>query len=348
MQMLFHGSGANLASLVGQPGMQQRFGEEQHRILVTPEGRGTEGWASDISERDLLDVIADVEKTYGVDETKVLAGGYSQGGYATYRMASLHPDLFAGAVDWVGFTGSTANGNPLGAPGYTAGAVGNAVDFIRNLLHVPTVMLYSGADELVQVNQAAGIDQAFAATDNVYRYYLHPAAEHLTYAGLDDWRKEAAYTAGMRLDPNPARVLFTTSPFLDAPQYGIVHDHAYWVSKLRTSGGPNDYGTVDLTSAGCGGTTPTLASSSGSGTDPVPWVSDDQHPTGQTPIAKAPRLSGTLSGVSSFEIDADRSCLAGDSLDYEITSDGPATISFSDGRTLRIAGAGTVRGTLAK
>lgn len=245
VQTVFHGSGSNLSALIGQRGMQQRFGQELNRILVTPEGRGTEGWGSDISERDILDVLADVEANYPVDEDRVFAGGYSQGGYVTYRMASLHPDRFAGAVDWVGFTGDSSNGSPLGGPSYTAGAIGNAVDFVENLQHIPTVMLYAAGDELVHVWQANAINQAFASSGNVYRFYQHPTAEHLTFAGLDDWRKEAAYTKDLRRVKNPPRVVFTTAPFLDAPQYGIRHDRAYWISDLRGRGAATDYSTVD-------------------------------------------------------------------------------------------------------
>ena len=80
IQMLFHGSGANLASLVGQPGMQARFGEELDRILVVPEGRGTEGWGSDISERDQLDVIRDVISAATTSTAdRVFAGGLLAG-----------------------------------------------------------------------------------------------------------------------------------------------------------------------------------------------------------------------------------------------------------------------------
>jgi hypothetical protein len=111
MQMVFHGSSSNLSALISQPGMQEVLGEGMNRILVTPEARGTEGWGSDISERDVLDVMADVQRSYDVDRNRVFAGGYSQGGYVTYRMASLHPDRFAGAIDWVGFTGDGANGS---------------------------------------------------------------------------------------------------------------------------------------------------------------------------------------------------------------------------------------------
>src|SRR5205823_9789662 len=67
MQMLFHGSSSGLSGLVNQAGMQQRFGEDLNRVLVVPEARGQNGWGSDISERDLLDVMSDVEHSYPID-----------------------------------------------------------------------------------------------------------------------------------------------------------------------------------------------------------------------------------------------------------------------------------------
>ena len=346
MQMVFHGSSSNLSGLISQPGMQQVLGEGMNRILVTPEGRGTEGWGSDISERDLLDVMADVERTYGVDRTRVFAGGYSQGGYVTYRMASLHPDRFAGAIDWVGFTGDGANGAPTGSPSYTAGAIGNGVDLIKNLVNVPTVMLYAGADYLVHAWTAQAINDAFAATDNLYRFYMHPGAEHLTFAATDDWRKEADYTKDLRLVRNPARVLFTTAPFLDAPQYGIRHDRAYWVSAVRTRGEATDYGTVDLTTAGCGGKLPEIERTSGSGPDPVPWTLDEQRAASTKALASAPKLTGKLTRVSSLRIDARRACLLGKPVQYDVESDGPVTLTLSDGRTEQLA-KGRARGRIA-
>jgi pimeloyl-ACP methyl ester carboxylesterase len=346
MQMVFHGSGSNLSALIGQPGMESVLGEGLNRILVTPEARGTEGWGSDISERDVLDVIADVRKTYHVDRDRIFAGGYSQGGYVTYRTASLHPDLFAGAIDWVGFTGDGANGAPTPAASYTAGAIGNGIDMIKNLLNVPTVMLYAGGDELVHVWTGQAMDQAFQATDNIYRFYEHPAAEHLTFAGLDDWRKEAAYSKDRRLVRNPPRVVFTTAPFLDAPQFGIRHDHAYWLSKIRTAGGPRDYGTVDLTNAGCGGKLPVLERVSDAGDDPVPWTSDEQRAKSQKVLAAAPKLTGKLTNVASLRLDAKRTCLRGKTVTFDLQTDKPVKITFSDGRTLTL-GAGANKGALA-
>jgi dienelactone hydrolase len=345
MQMVFHGSSSVFSGLVNQPGMQQRFGEDLHRILVVPEARGQNGFGSDISERDLLDVMADVQRSYKVDRDKVFSGGYSQGGYITYRMAELFPDRFAGAVDWVGFTGDDANGSP-GATHYTAGAVGNAPDYVANLRWVPTAMLYAGADELVHVWTANAMNDAFSATDDVFTFYLHPGAEHLTFAALDDWRKEAAYTKDLRRVRNPARVTFRTATFLDDPKLRIVHDRAYWVSQIRGRQTGTKFEDVDLTTAACGGTTPVLKTTSGSGSDPVPWSSDGHAVASQAPIVKAAKLSGTLKNVKSLRIDAARTCLRGAGFAYDLTTDGPVRLIFSDGRTLNLTGSGHQIGTV--
>jgi predicted esterase len=345
MQMLFHGSGSVMSGLVNQPGMQARFGDELNRVLVVPEARGQDGFGSDISERDLLDVMADVQANYPIDRNQVFSGGYSQGGYITYRMAELYPDRFAGAVDWVGFTGNDENGTPAQGTGYTAGAVGNVIDFVGNLRRVPTFMLYSGADELVHVNTAVAMQSAFQATDDVFTFYTHPAAEHLTYAALDDWRKEAADSKNLTLVHDPPRVTYRTATFLDDPAHGIVHDRAYWVSQIRQRA--NAYEDVDLTTFACGGSVPRTETGSGQGTDPVPWTSTFRKQTGLDKLPRRNALEGKLSNVASLRVDAKRTCLARKAVAYSIVTDGPATVAFSDGRSLTFSAAGTHTGTLA-
>src|SRR3954467_2566722 len=215
-------------------------------------------------------------------------------------MAMLWPDRFAGAVDWVGFTGDDENGTPLQGQGYSAGAVGNMIDFVGNLRRVPTFMLYSGADELVHVNTALAMQSAFQASEDIFTFYLHPAAEHLTFAALDDWTKEAADTKGLTLVHDPPRVTFRTAPFLDDPAHEIVHDHAYWVSAIRPRAkDPKTYEDVDLTTFACGGSVPVLSTGNGGGGDPVPWMSDFHHKAGTKPLAKRPALEGSLTNVAS-------------------------------------------------
>jgi dienelactone hydrolase len=344
MQMVFHGSSSVLSGLINQPGMQARFGEDLNRVLVVPEARGQNGFGSDISERDLLDVMADVQAAYPIDRDKVFSGGYSQGGYITYRVAMLYPDRFAGAVDWVGFTGDDENGTPAQGQGYTAGAVGNVIDFVGNLRRVPTFMLYSGADELVHLNTGVAMDDAFKATDNVFTFYLHPAAEHLTYAALDDWRKEAADSAGLTRVHDPPRVTYRTAAFLDDPEHGIVHDHAYWISEIR--GREARYIDVDLTTFGCGGSVPVTETGTGSGDDPVPWSSDFRKQTGLKALGRRNALEGTLTNVASLKVNARATCLRGKAMSYSITTDGPAMVVLGDGRSVSFTDAGKHTGTL--
>ncbi len=324
LQMEWHGSNQGIVAQINQRGMQQQFGEDLNRILVVPEARGPNGYGSGISERDLLDVMADVQASYPIDRDRVFSSGYSQGGYLGFRMAMLYPDLFAGFTTWVGFTGDDTNGTPAqGEVSVTAGAVGNMVDYAANLRHVPGSMLFAGADELVQAPSARAMEEAFAATSNVYTWYMHPAAEHFTFALADDWAKEASDSRHQRLVRRPARVTFRTDPLLDAPRYGIRHDRAYWVSRLRGRGaGPL---RTDLTSHGCGVIVPELTTRSGQGARPVPWVSQGQEEAGIRSLPRKQLLRGDLRNVRSLRVDPGRACLRA-GMSYRIRSDGPAVL----------------------
>src|SRR4051794_4417331 len=334
MQMEWHGSNQGIVGQINQAGMQRDFGDGLDRVLVVPEARGPNGYGSDISERDLLDVMDDVEAHYPIDRSRGFSSGYSQGGYLTFRMAMLYPHPFAGYSGWGAFTGDDANGTPLrGTVSITAGAIGNMIDFVGNLRHVPGSMIFSGEDELVPINTSTAMQQAFAGTDDVYHWYLHHPADHFTYALLDTWKKEAADTANARLVTRPSRVTFRTDPVLDSPKYGIRHDSAYWVSAIR--GRKAGYIDTDLTSHGCGVEQPVLQTGSGTGTDPVPWTSQYQVAGGIKQLPAAQLLEGTLGNVASETIDVRAACL-GRSFAYKITSDGPATLHLSDGRAIQL------------
>lgn len=339
LQMEWHGSNQGIVAQINQPGMQRRYGEELNRVLVTPESRGPNGYGSDISERDLLDVMADAQRTFGTDPAQTFSSGYSQGGYLAFRMAMLFPDRFAGFTSWVGFTGDDANGTPVQGPvGVTAGAVGNMIDYTGNLRHVPGSMLFSGADELVQVPSSTAMQRSFAATDDRYTWYLHPAADHFTYAVADDWTKEAADSRGLHLMRRPARVTFRTDPLLDSPRYGIRHDGAYWVSGLRGRvAGPL---SVDLTSHGCGVDVPVLATTQGAGAAPVPWVSLGQRQTAVRHLPAAQLLEGTVSNTRVVRVDPTATCLAR-GFTYRINADGPGSLVLPTGTVALVKGVNT-------
>jgi len=334
IQLVMHGFSAAHRSLVGQPGMQQNVGDARNRIVLTPLGRGQAGFYSDYSERDVLDVLADVERTYRVDRERVFAGGYSMGGYGTLRLGALYPDRFAGYINWVGFTGNGSNGSP--APiDYPAGAIGNAIDFVGNLRHVPGANMYGTADELVHVWTAEELNRRFAAAGVAYKYFFHFTGEHFTYAVFDDWRKESEYTKELVRVRRPTRVTYRTQKVLWSEALGLRHDRAYWVRDIVPAA--DGYADVDLTTHGCGGSVAQTAQRTGAGTDPIPWNSSEGYATDARVLEKGTKLTGELRGVRSLTVDVKQACLRGKGVQLDVKTDVPATLRLSDGRSFVLA-----------
>lgn len=353
VQVVMHGCEANHASQINQPNMQRQFGEGLNRILVSPLGRGNYGFYSDISERDVLDVLADIEATYKTDKDRTFISGYSMGGYGAMRLAALYPHRFAGLVSWVGFSGDITNLplpiNPLPdllrqlgqasmipnfASGASIGAAENIIDYLGNLRHVPGAYVYGGLDELVQVTTALAIERRLASNGIPYQFFLHPIAEHLTFMLLDDWQKEATYTKDHVRVKNPVQVTYRTNLASAFPEYDIVHDTAYWVSGIR--GQREGFSDVDLTVPGCGGAQSIFENGQDLGPMPVPWVSTLRRITGAEPIPAQASIRGTLRNVSELEIDANATCLSGRSVSVDVNTDIPVILRLSDGRTVNL------------
>jgi putative cell wall-binding protein/sugar lactone lactonase YvrE/predicted esterase len=342
--MLYHGSNQSHAGLINLPGLQQQVGQAHGRILASPLARGVHGYGSDISERDLEDVEADVRATYDVDPDRVMTAGYSQGGYVALRQAAMHPDRFAALTSWVGFTGDATN--PAPADQVTAGAVGNVIDFVGNHRHVAPGLIYGGADELVSVTSSEALATAYRQLDFPYTFWQHPTAEHFTFALLDEWSKESDYAAGWTRAVDPLRVTFRAAEVLGDVDAGIRHDTAHWVSQLRGRDTVTDHAVaedayidVDLTSEGCGGAVPTVELVPGAGPSPEPWVSEAHVVSGEAAVPAAAVLRGSLVNVRSLAVDVTATCLTG-AFAYDIASDGPAVLRLSDGRRIDLPEAG--------
>jgi hypothetical protein len=170
--------------------------------------------------------------------------GYSMGGIGTFDIGAQFPDLFARAQPTVGDESDN-----------------NVLPSFRNL---PVLMWNVHGDELVG-------DESFLPTAQKleklgYRVTLHahlpcittlsplcsPALmDHLELA-INDWFLPAAKFLGHALVPrNPPHVTFVVDTARDSRKYGIVANHAYWVSglKVRHSG---SLGRFDAVSKGFG------------------------------------------------------------------------------------------------
>ena len=342
VQVFLHGRGGNHGNLWRQPGFLEEFGDRRNRYLVSPLGRGPTSATADWAERDILDALADVQQTYDHDPDLVFVSGYSMGGYGATRLATLHPDRFAGYVNLVGPTGDEYTGTPLA--GQLTDAPIIVADLLGNLRNLPGVMSYSALDELVWVPGAIEMERRLQELGNPYRFHLH-ANDHLVPLVLDSWAKEAAYTDGLRRDVRPARVTFRHHPWTGNAALGIVHDRAYWLSEIRNRD-ESSASDSDVTTRGCGRTVPRTVIAREHGTDPVPWIGSSAEVVGRSAVAQEHDLVAHFTNVASVTVDVDGACLADDDLSYSITSDGPLVVRLSDGREIAVEN-GTTVGTVA-
>lgn len=291
--LLLHALGTNYNLFHGTKN-QSQFGERGKGFVVaTPHARGPDGSYANLALADTFEVWADVARRYDLDPGRTAISGYSMGGIGTFKLAELWPDLFAKAQPVVGF-----------------GAEDPAL--LASLRNVPVLMWNGLADELV--NPALFQPTANELDSLGYRYELDVfnPGEHLSIAINDEYGPAAEFLGGSLVDRDPAHLTFARDPSLDHPEFGLVADHAYWVSEVETAG--PGIGTVDAFSHAFGEDDPP-ASATGAGAgalpggaflDPYPFTR--QFKTwGATPeIAAANRIDLEASGVSALEINPER------------------------------------------
>lgn len=294
----------------------QQVGEERGSIVITCECRGEDGWYQHEAEYDVFEMWNDAARRYSLAPDQVAVAGYSMGGYATYRLGTLYPDLFGKAFTTVGPPGEGIWVPP--APP-TGGIETLTNVWLENARNLPYLNVAAAADELVPLAgpraQNLGAPEVgvrgFEQLGYRYRYVVYPAAEHLTLAVLGyDMPYAAAFLGDAVVDRDPAHVTFSYVPAADDAGLGLVHDHAYWVSGIRVAAGapeaPLAKGTVDVVSHGFGRGDPESTATTGAGTEPLPYteVGRTWGPAPAIPIQN--RLDMRLTGVATATFDLPR------------------------------------------
>jgi hypothetical protein len=270
-------------------------------LVITPEGRGPDGFYTDRAEADTFEVWADVARHYRLRPDTTAIAGYSMGGFGTFRLAEQFPDLFARAQPTVGIT--VGDGSLLGS--------------LRN---IPLLIWNHEKDELVPYglvkNEVATLDALG------YRYELdtfHPAKvppptpdpNHLTLAVYDNFAPAARFLGDGRVVRNPPHVTYAYDPTRDSPRSRIKGGHAYWVSGIRLRAGAK-LGDVDVVSHGFDGGDPVASPTRhGSGTlkgllGTLTFSSQARSWSTAPKRARADRLVIRTTGVASLTVSAAR------------------------------------------
>lgn len=315
LTLLLHSLSGNHNQYAGSKNQLQVGERGAGSLVLTPAGRGPDGFYAGVAEADTFEAWNDVARHYRLDADWTAVTGYSMGGFGTYRLMARWPDLFS--------RGWSVVGTP-----------GDADDQLASLRNTPVMNWVAAADELVNVGSTEQMQQDLTAAGLRYRHLLFPTADHLTLAGNDEYGDGAAWLGDHRVDRDPAHVTYVVDPREDSPSVGTA-DHAYWLSGLSVrdpQAAPT--GTIDVRSAASGaGVPPVLPVESGAGVvtggqQPMAYVERSQA-WGDAPAeAKQDRLVVNATNIGTVVVDVARAgvtCAAA----LDVTTDGPLTVVLS-------------------
>ena len=230
---------------VFSPKQLEQFGDERANLVATPLGRGANGWYMNEGEADFFEVWRDVARNFPLDSERVALTGYSMGGYGTYRLGVLYPDLFGKAFTTVGppARGGWVPPAPPNDPEtgrFTQDTNSNRL--LENARWIPFMNWVALMDDLVPYAGPRAQQRRFDRLGLRSQLWTFPG-EHFTLAILDEWEAAKDFLGRSEVKRDPSRVDYALMPATARGDLGLVHDHAYWISDLSARNRSGDPGT---------------------------------------------------------------------------------------------------------
>ena len=314
LTLLLHSLSANYNQYLATHNQSQLGDRGAGSLVLTPAGRGPDGFYAGIAEADTFEAWADVARHYSLDPAWTVVSGYSMGGFGTYRLLARWPDLFARG--WA-----------------VVGAPGSVGDQLRSLRNTPLLLWNATADELVnlQTSEQAVTDDTAAGIRFTEDLFL--TADHLTLAANDWYQPGVDWLGTATVDPNPAHITYVVDPTEDSAQAQTVADHAYWISGLRARGSGD--ATVDVLSAAFGqGNAAVLPLQYGAGAltggeiPALAYVSRTQAWGAVPRVTRANELIINAHNLRFLTIDPQRARVTCAAL-LKVVTDGPLTVNLA-------------------
>ena len=350
LTLLLHSLGANHNQFSGTRN-QSQFGERgAGHIVITPGGRGPDGWYYGLAGADTFEVWADVAARYRLDPDRTAVAGYSMGGYGTYKFATQFPDLFARGQPTVG---PPSLGVSTTARDSTGGPSTSTFFMLPSLRHIPMLMWVGSTDQLVPITGTTAHAQGFDDLGLRYQFDVFTPSDHFMLAVNDQFDRAAAFLGDAEVDRDPAHVTYVLNPKMNFPEVGTVADHAYWLSgmRVRDAGGEAPRGLIDVRSEGFGvGDPPVSATQTGGGTHQGGFVQtyvSRSKTWGKVPSAPVRnRLNITATNVSRVVVNPQRAKVRCDA-ELAVETDGPLEVVLEGcSRTVRFGQAGQCRAAI--
>lgn len=319
--LLLHSLSANYNQYASSRNESQLGDRGTGSLILTPEGRGPDGFYAGIPEADTFEVWADVARRYHLDPSLTDVSGYSMGGFGTFRLLARWPDLFARGFSVVG-------------------APGTVNDQLQSLRNTPLLSWNGDRDELVNASTTRDTTNALEAAQVGFIEDLFTNTSHLTLATNDEYGPGAAFLGDARVDRNPPHVTYVVDPAEDSSD--AVGDHAYWLSGLKVrDAAKSPRGTLDVRSEGFGVADPPLQPvTNGAGTltggqkGVLAYVETRRDTAAAPKAATADVLHVKATNVGTATVDTSRahvSCAPR----LDVVSDGPLDLQLACAKTVR-------------
>lgn len=315
LTLLLHALSANLNQYLGSRHAQQLGERGAGSIVVTPAGRGPDGFYFDVAEADVFEVWADVARLYRLDPDWVAMSGVSMGGIGTFRLAPRYPDLFGRLMPIV--------------------AASSHAELLPSLRNVPVTMWTSLFDELQPVVSTEATIADLFGLDYRLESLRFDTWDHLTPSTYDQYQPGADFLGEARVERDPVRITYVLSPVEDEPRVDAIADRAYWISGLTLRNAALGTGSVDVRSEGFGLTDPvpqavaqTQGLLTGGNHEPAPYT---RRALEWAPPQAAPardRLVIVARNIASLSVQPQRarvSCAA----ELDVDSDGPLAVTLA-------------------
>lgn len=179
LMVLLHGLGSNPGGVIRYQGLTD-LAEERGYIVAAPMGYNSRGWygsrgtgrasnrgddgndpanLGDLSELDVMNVLAMTLERYNIDRDRIYLAGHSMGGGGTWHLGIKYPDIWAGL-------------------GPVAPAIYTSPDALSAITHIPVIIIQGDEDRLVNVDIARRWVAQMQELGMTHQYVEIPGGDH--------------------------------------------------------------------------------------------------------------------------------------------------------------------------
>jgi predicted esterase len=164
--------------------------EKHGYIVACPKGRKPTSMYVGDAEKDVMDVLAEVQRAYNIDPDRIYLTGHSMGGFGTWSVAMNHPEVFAALAPISGGSENPAN--------------------MSKIAHIPQLIVHGDNDPTVPVARSRAMVEAGKKLGTEIKYIEVPGGDHgsvvapnfpVVFDWFDSHKKKAGVAAGAATSP---------------------------------------------------------------------------------------------------------------------------------------------------